>query len=510
MYRILTASKDAYVTNRVINNRYRATDANTGQAGTLDLFKLYNESTLTGSSKVIELSRILLKFDLNEVKTLFNNGKIDIEDSTFNATIKLHDVYGGQTTPNNFKCIVFPLARDFDEGGGYDIVNYSDLDSTNFITASIADGSVDLWRTPGAMKSGSLSSVSSIDVIVSGTLPGEETSEADNGQSLSRDQFFKTGEEDLEVDVTKIVSASVKDIITDRGFVVAFSGSYEKDTYSYFVKRFASRNSANTSIRPKLIIRFDDSIQDNHEDFTYNVTGSLYLSNIVRNELKNIIKDATGETATGGNCLQLKIQTGSFRRDFQVSQILRGTNRVDGIYSSSFAISSFGDLYNHVLATGSIVFDEIWGSSDGTKTYLSSSLTINKADISALDLNQTSYHVISMNLSDRYKGTEDARVRVFVEQKSREVVLKKKPLEKKSEVFHNMHYRVRDFVSGEIVVHFDKTYNSTRLSSDSRGMYFDFHMSSLPRGRTYIFDFLIVNNDYDTVIDDAASKFIVE
>ena len=47
MQRILSASKDCYITNKIINNRFRATDANVGQAGTLDLFKLYNESTLS-------------------------------------------------------------------------------------------------------------------------------------------------------------------------------------------------------------------------------------------------------------------------------------------------------------------------------------------------------------------------------------------------------------------------------------------------------------------------------
>ena len=47
MYRILTASKDAYITNKIINNSFRATDANVGQAGTLDLFKLYDETTLS-------------------------------------------------------------------------------------------------------------------------------------------------------------------------------------------------------------------------------------------------------------------------------------------------------------------------------------------------------------------------------------------------------------------------------------------------------------------------------
>ena len=51
MYRIITASSDAYITDKIINNKYRATDANVGQAGTLDLFKLYSESTLSSESQ---------------------------------------------------------------------------------------------------------------------------------------------------------------------------------------------------------------------------------------------------------------------------------------------------------------------------------------------------------------------------------------------------------------------------------------------------------------------------
>jgi hypothetical protein len=56
MYRILSASKDTYITNKIINGSFRATDANVGQAGTLDLFKLYNENSLTGSTEQIELT----------------------------------------------------------------------------------------------------------------------------------------------------------------------------------------------------------------------------------------------------------------------------------------------------------------------------------------------------------------------------------------------------------------------------------------------------------------------
>ena len=62
MHRILTASKDTYITNKIIKSTFRATDANLGAAGTLDLFKLYNENTISGETNPIELSRILLKF----------------------------------------------------------------------------------------------------------------------------------------------------------------------------------------------------------------------------------------------------------------------------------------------------------------------------------------------------------------------------------------------------------------------------------------------------------------
>ena len=44
MYRIMSSSKDTYITNKVIDNSFTASDANVGKAGTLDLFKLYNES----------------------------------------------------------------------------------------------------------------------------------------------------------------------------------------------------------------------------------------------------------------------------------------------------------------------------------------------------------------------------------------------------------------------------------------------------------------------------------
>ena len=143
MYRILSASKDAYITDKIIDNNFRAKDANVGTAGTIDLFKLYAESTSGSDVTPTEISRGLIKFDLAPLRTLMSS-TLDINHNSFKCTLKLHDVYGGQTTPNNFKMIVFPLSKSFDEGIGKDVVRYSDLDSVNFITASVSNGTVNL------------------------------------------------------------------------------------------------------------------------------------------------------------------------------------------------------------------------------------------------------------------------------------------------------------------------------------------------------------------------------
>ena len=48
MYKIINASKDAYITNKIIGSSLRAKDSNTGGASSLDLFKLYDENTIVG------------------------------------------------------------------------------------------------------------------------------------------------------------------------------------------------------------------------------------------------------------------------------------------------------------------------------------------------------------------------------------------------------------------------------------------------------------------------------
>jgi len=507
MYRILSASKDGYITNKIVNKSFRATDANVGQAGTLDLFKLYNENTLTGSKNQTELTRLLLKFDLNKVSKMQSEGKIDINSNSFKCFLKLHDVYGGQTTPENYDAILFPLSQSFDEGAGFDITSFRDLGAANYVTASFLGGTAVPWNSAGAMASGSLGSAN-IDVIVSGTLSGPSGT---SSYSLSPTQKFISGEEDLLIDITRIVSGTVTNQIPDHGFLVAFSGSYEKNKKSYFVKRFASRNASNTAVRPKLIIKYDDSLHDSHEDFTFDLTSSLYLNNFQQGIAKNIVSGLGATELVGENALILKIESGSFKKTFNVSQAQRGINRLKGVYSASFAISSFETaLRSHILSSGSITFNEIWSSSNESITFLSSSIEIKNNQRTAFDNFHQNLLVTVTNLRDSYKVGDVIKIRVFSEDRDRSIVFKKLPREKNSQIYHEMYYRVRDFQTDDIIVDFDKTDKSTRLSTDSNGMYFEFYVDSLPRGRTYVFDFLIRKAGFDTIITDAASKFRVE
>jgi hypothetical protein len=508
MYRILSASKDTYITNKILFNKIRATDANTGQAGTLDLFKLYGESISGSNTSPTEISRILIYFNLAAATSMHNLGKIDVGDSSFKSYLKLSDVYGGQTTPSNFKIISFPLSKSFDEGGGYDIINFSDIDVANYVTASFANNVVDPWNLPGALKSGSLNDTN-IDVIVSGTVAGQSSK-----INLSNEQLFKTGFEDLNLDVTSFVSASIKGLVDNHGFVVAYSGSYENDKKTYFVKRFASKDASNQYLRPKLTIEYNDAIIDNHSNIEFGSINHLYLNNFSKGKLANIVTGSSNSEVLLGD-LMLKLVTGSYVYSASVTQLSRGESNLAGIYTASVDISGYEtddingyNVFQHAQASGSITFDEIWTNEEETITFLSSSLTIKQPTRTALNYRENRYQVSMLNLKSRYKINDFVRLRVFVQNADREIVFTKKPLELPSEIFENMFYRVRDYASGKIIIPFKE--EATKLGSDSIGMYFDFYMSSLPTGRSYVFDFNIKVNDFDIVMKDVASNFIVE
>jgi hypothetical protein len=258
-------------------------------------------------------------------------------------------------------------------------------------------------------------------------------------------------------------------------------------------------------------VKYDDTIQDHHQDFFFNLSGSLFLNNSHRGVLSNILSGASNTGVKGANCMHLILTSGSFTKTVSASQHSIGNNFITGVYSASFAVSEFDSLLRtEVITAASATFTELWCSIDETVGYYTGSLVINSVPRTSYGAGPARYYVNITNLGSRYRKEDKVKLRVFAEDVKRPVKYKKIPLESKSQTFTNMHYRVKDFDSGDIVIPFDTKKNSTLLSTDSEGMFFEFYMDSLPRGRTYVFEFLISVAGFDQIFTNIIPKFSVD
>lgn len=485
MYKILKATKDTYITNRVVND-VRMISGNVGNAATLDLFKLYGISS-SGSLPNTELSRLLVKFDLDPIRSLISSSLIDVNDSSFKCYIKLFDVYAGQPTPTNFTVTVHPLSRSFDEGLGRDVVGYSDYDVCNFLTASRDDGG---WFLTGAAKPGA-NGDSAIDYL---------TSFVDNSQSASLEftQLFTLGTEDLYVDVTTAISAALINNIPDKGFRIALTSSLESDTKTYFVKRFASSQAYDSSKHPQLIVKFDDSIIDDTTNLSLNTSSSFTLYNYDATAAADLTSGST--PVTGTNCLLLTllmpISGGNYSLVFTGSQVTLGSNNVTGLYSASVYVGTNNqDVLNKLAASGSVAFTPVWGSLDGTVGFHTGSL-VRFYPTNTTTKTQSSARRIVTVTGVPSEITKDqsviARVNVFDDSSPR-VMLVKTPTILPGLSIRNTYYQIRNATTNQIIIPFDSVHHSTRCSSDADGMFFTIDTTNLENNVTYAIDIMIVS-----------------
>lgn len=500
MFRSLIADKDAYITDRVIAGN-RVNNSNTGRAGSLDLFKLYG-NTLSGSFPNVELSRLLIHFDLQTLRDLVSTGKIDLNHSSFNCTLKLFDVYGGQPNPDNFGVVVYPLSRSFDEGHGRDVVTYSDYDVCNFLTASRAGG---VWFASGCNLGGL--ATDSVDFITSASIGGHLT-------SLLSSQQFIDGTEDLSINVTTAISATLIGAIPDNGFRISLSPSLENNVYTYFVKRFAGRGAYNAAKRPALYVKFDDSVIDDSLDLEFDASGSLFLYNYAANQPANLMSGSS--PITGSGCLALRLVTeisgGYYTAVFTGSQHKIGQTNVVGLYSASvFLDSQVPQLALKIAQSGSVNFTPIWSSLDSTVSFLTgSTLSVASPNRGNFNLSPKRYTVSITEINKSYKQTDGSttlRVNIF-DQSAPVTQIFKIPTTTPGIVLRDSHFSVRDAISNVVIIPFDTTYNSTRLSGDGLGMYFTLDVLSLPAG-SYEIDISLNVGGTSQLYQSAAPTFKV-
>jgi len=502
MYRKLKSDKDAYITNKFVDG-VRAVSGNTGIAGSLDLFKLYGVTlTASGSTKIpqTELSRILIHFDINELINLYNQNLIDIDDSSFRCYLSLKDVYGGQPTPNDFSIEVFPLSSSFSEGYGRDTAYFADIDKCNFISSS-ADSA---WILSGC--SDACFALTPGDYITSSVLlPSTKVS-----------QHFKTGEEDLFVDVTKIISATLVGDLPDQGFRISFSSEIEDNKKTYFVKRFASRSAFDETKHPKLIFKFDDSIQDDTSNLRFDVASNLFLYNYVSSQPKNLFSASL--EVTGSNCLLLEMKThvsgvGQYSLFFTGSQHYIGNNPITGIYSVPVTISSTDvNLRTNLQQSASVSFTPIWSSLDHSISYLTgSTIKAYPPERGSRRANPKYYAVNVSDLNSDYALNDDISVRVNIFDQNNPIIKAQRlPVELPGVVVNNSYFGVRNIATGEYEIPFDPTHMSTKLSSDSYGMYCRFKTSSLTSGNSYVIDIMIEVDGIQQKYLDASTVFRIK
>ncbi len=509
MKRILHCIKDAYITNRIIRNSFRATDANVGAAGTLDLFKLAGESSIgtgngpyiSGTIEPIELSRLLMKFDLDPLREL-TGSILDISHPSFKCEMKMSDVLGGQTLPSDFQVALYPLSKSFDEGQGRDVIAFEDVSSCNYLTASVSGDTAVTWSQSGA---------NNISYI------GDPSADVVSGSSVLGDVFslqsFIDGSEDLHIDVTKVVSATLKGLLPDHGFRLSFSGTHETNDRTLFVKRFASRHGPNTRLHPKIEVSFNNSVQDHRESFYFDVTGSLFLKNFNRGTPANLLTSA-GEV-TGQNSLLVTLTSGSssgtFTSVITASQHTIGANAQTGVYSASFSIGSDAQLLSGAINNyASATFNESWTSLDGLTTFYDDTLVIKRIIPQVSEPSPSALKLNITNMKESYKNSERVRFRVFAQDDSFNFISTRLPFASKSVIFHNMHWQLRDALDDTIIFPFDTLNNSTKMSTDTIGMYFEVFMSDLDVGRVYAFDALIDTGGNQKIYESFSGKFRVE
>ena len=117
-----------------------------------------------------------------------------------------------------------------------------------------------------------------------------------------------------------------------------------------------------------------------------------------------------------------------------------------------------------------------------------------------------------MNITNlrHFKSDERVRLRVFIQDDGFKFKASKMPYESKSLIFDRLHYRIVDVNSDEIIYDFDTTKETTRLSSDADGMYFDVYMSDLDPGRVYGIDILMDSHGSKQVFRNVGGTFRID
>jgi len=492
--RHITCSADAYISTRVIDGATVMT-GNTGQAGSLDLYKLYGQSRtiVSGSSQPnVELTRLLTSFDASWLLTASAAGKIDVNHESFKATLVMRDAYGGQPSPDNLVISVAPLSRSFTEGYGRDIVFLSDNDAANWLSSSAGMA----WHVTGCGLMGF--APASCDYYT-GSVDG----------SLVFNQTLRDGTSDLCVDITRAVRGVLVGTLPELSFRVSLSDAEEADNLSYFVKRFSSRHAYDASKRPHVRIEWNSATTDDTllaiTDAPVTLSTAFYHGGTLTNVSSGSV------VISGSSCMLLTLYSGSWSSSYAASQVSGASGRVVGTYGATVTLSSDDPIIAaHLVSSGSFITSLRWSSLGGRTLRDTETVTFKTADDGeSLSIGRLS--VSFLNLRSRYRDCDLISVKLTTFDPVKvSASFVKRPIKAPNTPVSNLHVGVIDALTSRVVVRPQASTLSTLTSLTSTGHEWEIHASCMAPGGSYRLQSYVVDGDNITPIGDPSAPFAVD
>jgi hypothetical protein len=487
----------------------RGTGANMGEADVSEIFSIYGRETTSSQ----ELSRILTKFPITTISSDRTSNKIPASGSV-SFYLRLFNAEHSKTVPRDFKLIVQPISRSWEEGVGLDLEGYRDLTNGNTGANWMMHATTSVWTTVGG------------DYLT--------------GTTETYEQTFSTGLEDVEIDITRLVedwiTGTAGEKFENYGVGVRLSSSYEAyfsssnqqnsgsviynisgATKSYYTKRLFARGTQYFFKRPVIEARWNSVVKDDRGDFYYSSSlapaadnlNIIYLYNYVRGRLTNIPGVGTGAIFVSlySGSSDNSAPSGSRLVLYDGNTEITGGYQSTGIYTASIAISASA-------ASGAATLYDIWHSSSiaGPIEYFTGSIVpivLNAAQT----VSKPVYYSNITNLRDKYRNDETARFNLYIRNKNWSptayTVANTTP---ESTTIISASYRVfRVMDAFEAIPYGTSSDLHTQMSYDVGGNYFDFDMSLLQPGYTYAFKFSFYDDALTSWVEQpGVFKFRVE
>lgn len=438
MFYTIFPNKDCTITNVSINGRSKE-GSNTGASEIVELYSLSSSPGNRGKS------RILMQFDLSYLSGEVAAGRIP-SGSQFRLFLK--NAPHSEVTPYGFHIEVCPLAQEWVEGRGLSMHDegLKDAGVANWNKATVITD----WDQPGASYF--------------------------SASYMTASQFFETGFEDLDVDISNIVGLWLTGGLQNNGLIIKFADAYEQSSEDFYVKKFFSRNAHATERSPRLTTLWEKIIQDDRKNMYYNVPGTLFYYRFENGVASSIPLPLYVDIYNGSNDLV---------------QVLTASQHADGIYRA--------DGVNVSPHSATVAFRDIWH--DGITQYFTGTFVAEYSTGSQY----FDYDNFTLNIPNlkTYQRGEKVMVRVFIREKDYRPAIELYAGKPPVPLFmKDAYYQIQNAETEEIIVDFSTgSLKYSKLSYDENGNYFELWTDSLKPEYIYKVRILVNHKNQAHIFD---------